>query len=97
MVKGKRGGARPGAGRKPKLPGKVERQVVVEVLRSTVPAELLDRLTADCRRGDYFALRDMNRLSAKAEQRILAERGVTRSDPPPAPSLFGHGPEEPAE
>ncbi len=83
MVKGKRGGARPGAGRKPRVKGKIEHGIVEEAIKSMIQVGCLDRLQAACARGEYLSLLEVARLYDRTEQQILRARGATRISLPP--------------
>ena len=78
MANGKRGGARAGAGRKPRVPGKMERKILEEAIKSAISADRLDRLQAACARGEYLALLEINRLFDRVEQRLLRERAFAQ-------------------
>lgn len=84
-----RGGARPGAGRKPKLLGHVDDAQVRAEMAADVAPKLLARLTDRAAELDLAAIRALSRLRYRAEQKILASRGAASAPEPAAGDLFG--------
>ena len=99
MEKGKHGGARRGAGRKPKLPGKIEASALHQAVRASTPADILDRLLAASGRGDIRAMAAVRRLYYQVEQRLLASLSPATGLPAPeaGADLFSHAPPGSAE
>jgi|SRR5271166_2751615 len=77
----KHGGARRGARRKPKLPGKIELSAVREEARASTPADVLDRLLSASGLGDLRAMAAVRLLYFRAEQRLLRALAVRGARP----------------
>lgn len=78
-----RGGARPGAGRKPRLPGSVSLEIRIAIARTLVAPEMIERWARQAAQGDLAAARSLVGLLTRADRVGLAAAGATlrRADP----------------
>lgn len=76
------GGARPGAGRPPRLSGDLRREELLAAVEHLTPPATLAALFDDARAGDFRALRMLIAVFDRAEQHALRERAdpVGRAD-----------------